>query len=388
MDEDRRARAVLTALTEPGDPVLWRHVSRCGAAQTLQAIRRGTYPARNREALGERLRSLDVDQLWREADRCHARLLCPGDAEWPEDSTARLVGAAPEEPASPRERDGPPLALWVRGGADLATVLRRSCALVGSRAATGYGIAIAGELAADLAHRGFAIVSGGAFGVDAAAHRGALAVNGNTVAVLASGVDRAYPRAHEMLLSRIVDEGLVLSEVPPGWLPTRPRFLVRNRLIAALTAGTIVVEAALRSGALNTAGWAHSCGREVMAVPGPVTSDMSAGVHQLLRQGGAQLVTTAAEVAEQIGALGEDLAPDQRGETRSRDELEPRARDVVEALPVRKPVGLARIAGQAGLHPDEARAVLGRLMLDGYAEHHEDGWRLSAEERYRLRRHP
>lgn len=385
MDE-RAARAALTALTEPGDPGLWRCVRDRGAARTLDAIRSGQYPYRNAGTLADRLPRVDVDQLWEAAGACGARLLCPGDREWPEEAADRLAQAAPEQPASSRERDGPPLALWARGPADLAELTRRACSIVGSRAATGYGIGVAGEVAADLAERGFTVVSGGAFGVDAAAHRGALAVSGHTIAVLASGVDLAYPREHEMLLSRIATEGLVISEVPPGWTPTRPRFLVRNRLIAAMTAGTVVVEAALRSGALNTASWAHNCGREVMGIPGPVTSDMSAGVHQLLRQS-VPLVTNAAEIAEVIGAFGEDLAPDPPGETRSRDELGPRARTVVEVLQTRKPLGVARVAQQAGLGLDETRAVLGRLMVDGYAELHGAGWRLSEEERRRIRGH-
>ena len=233
--------------------------------------------------------------------------------------------------------------------------------MVGARAASQYGLYVAAEMASGLADRDIAVVSGGAFGIDASAHRGTLAAGGQTVAVLASGVDVAYPRAHEQLLQWIADDGLVVSEVPPGSTPRRPRFLIRNRLIAALTQGTIVVEAALRSGALNTAAWAERCHREVMGVPGPVTSATSAGVHRLLRDGGAVLVTDADEAAEQIGRMGEDLAPVKPGERRTRDDLDPRARQVLEAVPVVRAAGVAQIATAAGIAGDEVLGVLGHL---------------------------
>ena len=156
---------------------------------------------------------------------------------------------------------------------------------------------------------GATVVSGAAIGIDGAAHRGALAVDGATVAVLACGVDRVYPAAHATLLERIAATGLVVSEYPPGSVPARHRFLVRNRLIAALGAGTVVVEAALRSGAQRTAADTEALGRLVMAVPGPVTSGPSAGCHQLIRDG-ALLVTSADDVLEAVGRLGVDLAPE------------------------------------------------------------------------------
>ncbi|GAA4991906.1 hypothetical protein GCM10023317_19400 [Actinopolymorpha pittospori] len=183
------------------------------------------------------------------------------------------------------------------------------------------------------------------------------------------------------MLARIADDGLILSEVPPGSTPRRPRFLIRNRLIAALTLGSVVVEAALRSGALNTAFWAERCHREVMAVPGPVTSVSSAGVHRLVRDGGAVLVTDADEVAEQIGSIGCDLAPPKVGESRLRDQLDARARQVLEAVPVLRSIGVARIAGLAGVATEEVLGVLGQLLLLGFVERQGTGWRLSARER-------
>lgn len=217
-----------------------------------------------------------------------ARFVIPGDQEWPQ----QLNDLA-----------APPLGLFVRGQADLRTLAVTSVAVVGSRAASSYGIRIASDLAADLADRGWSIVSGGAFGIDAAAHRGALAVGGLTAAVLANGIDLAYPRAHTDLLSRIMDSGVVISEVPPGAAPTRFRFLTRNRIIAALTRGTVVVEAALRSGSLRTAAQAEELMRVVMATPGPIDSASSAGVHQWIAQRRAELVTSADEVVGLVGSL-------------------------------------------------------------------------------------
>ena len=201
----------------------------------------------------------------------------------------------------------PPIALWVRGPGVLDELCDQAAAIVGARAATGYGLHVAGELGAGLATAGFTVVSGAAIGVDGAAHRGALAAGGPNVAVLACGIDRSYPAAHEALLDRIAATGVVLSEYPPGSVPARHRFLVRNRLIAGLAAGTVVVEAGLRSGAQRTAADARSLGRPVMAVPGPVTSGRSAGCHRMIREG-AVLVTRVEEVLEEVGRLGLHLA--------------------------------------------------------------------------------
>ena len=210
------------------------------------------------------------------------RLVCPGDPEWP--SQLDALGA------------GRPWGLWVRGHIDLRFACLRSVSIVGTRAATGYGIHVTTELAAALAERGWTVVSGGAFGIDSQAHRGALAAEGVTVAVLPSGLDVPYPRAHHDLFEAIVAHGALVSEQPPGRAPTRPGFLVRNRLIAALSRGTVLAEAALRSGALNTARHARDQNRPLMAVPGPVTSLASAGCHLAIRDWGAVCVTDVHDV--------------------------------------------------------------------------------------------
>uniref|UniRef100_UPI001C127059 DNA-processing protein DprA n=1 Tax=Streptomyces brasiliscabiei TaxID=2736302 RepID=UPI001C127059 len=225
--------------------------------------------------------------------------------------------------------------------------------------------------------RGWVVVSGGAYGVDGAVHRGALGAGGATVAVLACGVDRPYPRGHAQLIGRIAEQGLVVGELPPGEHPTPSRFILRNRVIAALTRGTVVVEAAYRSGALVTARAAQRLGRFAMGVPGPATSALSSGVHELLR-GDAVLVSDAAEVVELVGDMGE-LAPDRRGPVLPRDLLEPGARQVLAALPGRGAADAHEIARGAGTAVDEAVGRLYELRALGYVERHGDSWKLTRQ---------
>ncbi|MGH8839045.1 MAG: DNA-processing protein DprA, partial [Jiangellaceae bacterium] len=266
---ERVARAALSALVEPGTgAAIVAEVGRHGAAVVLAALQSGSRTLDRDARIERRAGAVDGAALLGHAVVAGARFVCPGDAEWPAGfETLDLALEAGSRAAGP-----PPLGLWIRGETDLATATRRSVAVVGSRAATEYGVRVAADLASDLATAGWTVVSGAAYGIDAAAHRGALAVGGPTVAVLACGVDVVYPRGHAALLHRVAGEGLVVSELPPASTPTRARFLARNRLIAAMTCGTVVVEAAPRSGALNTATWASDQGRAVLAVPGPVTS--------------------------------------------------------------------------------------------------------------------
>ena len=207
----------------------------------------------------------------------------------------------------------------------------RAVAIVGTRASTAYGEHVAADLAAGLVERDVTVVSGGAYGIDGAAHRATLATDGFTVAVLAGGIDIPYPAGHAALLHRIGQQGLVVSEYPPGVRPARHRFLTRNRLVAALSGATVVVEAGARSGAANTAAWARALGRGVCAVPGPVTSSASVGCHALLRSG-AELVTRAADVVELIGRVGE-LAPDEQRPESALDGLGEAEQRVYDALP-------------------------------------------------------
>ena len=256
------------------------------------------------------------------------------------------------------------------------TELATSVAVVGSRAASVYGVETTRVLCAHVAMAGVPVVSGGALGIDFEAHDAALLAGGATVAVLACGVDRVYPAQNRRLLQHLAAEFAVVSEQPPGSAPTRPRFLARNRLIAAMTTGTVLVEAALRSGALNTAGWAELLNRQVMCVPGPVTSYTSQGVNNWLRQGRGTVVTHGAEVLELIGGAGEHLVAEPRGEERARDGLTPVERQVLEWVPVSTPAEVDSIAHLASLHVRDTDGALRRLLAKGFVRLDDRGWRL------------
>ncbi len=359
VDDERLARVAWSRLIEPGDERATTLIEQVGAGEALRALTEREVPWLERFL--PRLASLDPRRDLLGIQRLGGRVVLPSDDEWP-DCLAALAA--------------PPPCLWVRGTAQLAEVAERSVAVVGARAATAYGEHVAGELACGLADRDFAVVSGLAFGIDAAAHRGALAAPGTTVAVMAGGLDRAYPAGHDSLMTRVADVGAVVSEVPPGSAPTRGRFLQRNRLIAALSGGTVVVEAALRSGSLNTARTAAALGRPVGAVPGPVTSMGSAGCHALLRDGVAVLVTDAAEVADLVGRVGTDASVSRSGPSRDGDDLDPIAARVLDALPVRSGRPIDRLCATAGLDPSSVQSALGRLALLGLAERDGAGWRV------------
>jgi DNA processing protein len=361
-DEERLARVALSRVVEPGDDRVGRLVAETSAAQVWSALLAKDLRVTGVDGYLLRLPEADPHRDLERAAAAGIRVLVPGDAEWP----SRLDGFGPKAP----------LLLWVKGERDLAAFTERSVAIVGARAATDYGEYVAAELAADLAAAGWAVISGGAYGIDARAHRGALAAGGATAAVLACGVDVAYPRGHETLFAEITRRGLVVGELPPACTPTRFRFLERNRLIAGLTAGVVVVEAAVRSGAANTARWAERLGRPVMAVPGPVTSSMSAGCHVLLRSHSAELVTDAAEVIEVVGRIGADLAPERRGDVDPRDALRPEPRTVLEAIPARGSATPDRLARLTGVDPRRLLVVLGELEAAGWVDRDEAGWRL------------
>jgi DNA processing protein len=367
-DEERLNRAFLARVVEPGDEVCGRWLREVGAEEAvLRLVRSGEQPrgVTDRRWAGLRARAEVADPrrdlaVAREAG---TRFVCPGDPEWP----AQLDDLG----------DTRPIGLWVRGRPSLRIWALRSVAVVGARACTEYGAHMAASLGSGLAERGWVVVSGGAYGVDGAAHRGALGAGGATVAVLACGVDRPYPRGHTQLITRIAEQGLVVGELPPGDHPTPSRFILRNRVIAALTRGTVVVEAAYRSGALVTARAAQRLGRFTMGVPGPATSGLSAGVHELLR-GDAVLVTDAAEVAELVGDMGE-LAPDRRGPVLPRDLLDPGAARVLAALPAGGLAEVAEIARGARTTADDAVGRLYELRALGFVERHGDGWKLTRQ---------
>lgn len=377
-DEERLARLALARVVEPGNRAVAAVLEKLPATAVWEDLRRGVGPDRlGQQALDgvvERARGYEPRRDLERLEAVGGRVVCPGDEEWP----AVLTWPSGVMTGDVRELAAP-WALCVRGPHRLDQVAASSVALVGARAASPYGTHVAQELGLRLADSGVAVVSGGAYGIDGAAHRGALAAGAApTVAVLACGVDVAYPKGHDRLLAQIARDGLLVSEVPPGSSPTRVRFLVRNRLIAALARGTVVVEAALRSGSLSTAGRAQDLGRVVMAVPGPVTSAMSAGCHALLRDGRAALVTDAADVLSLVGRVGDHLRPVERGRADPRDGLSETVRRVLDAVPVRAAAGVGSIARTAGVSVLVAQQVLPALLVSGLVERVDGLWRLSA----------
>lgn len=379
--QDRIARITWSVIAEPSDAIALLARTRCGPAQALDLAREGsaadllarlggelpsdaaepgsgTHRLRADRALARwraRLSMVDVDAIIEDAQSRGIRIITPEDQEWP-DLLEDLHETAPH-------------CLWLHGPGQLDDLVGgRSLALVGSRASTAYGEDAAGTLGADFAARGGTVVSGGAYGIDAAAHRGALAApDGATIAVLAGGLDRLYPRGNTQLLERIREQHLLVSEAPPGTAPTRWRFLARNRLIATLSQAVVVVEASWRSGALSTARLADQLSRPVGAVPGPITSAASAGCHRLIRERGAVLITEPGEVLDLLPggpAAGE-------GRFAAQDELDllsPADRRVLDAVPPRSSLPISRIAQEIGFEPDEVTAALARLTLLGLVE--------------------
>jgi DNA processing protein len=300
--EDMIARMTLAVLTDPGDPVTGKLVQAIGLTETLALIRDpgAAIPAqvdplegiRWRQEAAARQKDALADELVSLTERGGLKLLAPGRAGWPAD----LSDLGPSAP----------LVLWAKGNAELLTSsLTSRVTITGARAATGYGVHVTHELAEQLAESPRILLSGGAYGIDAETHRAALAVrSGSTIAVLAGGVDRPYPAAHASLFRRITDSGgLLLSEVPPGFSPSKDRFVARVRLMAALSGATVIPEAGSRSGSLRAAVQAYDLGRRVGAVPGPITSAASSGCHLLLAEGFAEVVTNAGDIEAMLDPL-------------------------------------------------------------------------------------
>ena len=387
-DIERRSRAALSRLMEPQDAAGLALVQVAGAVDALR-IATGEVaagPDMEREitalltdggsaavwaGMGNALKRWKprIPDLAPERDlatmaRLGGRLIIPSDGLWP----AQLADLGIQEP----------ICLWWRGQEQRLPDAATAVAIVGSRDSTSYGASVTGDMAYSLAQRGFTVVSGGAYGIDAHAHRAALAGASDslpTIAVMAGGVDRFYPSGNEDLLRAVCNQGAVLAEVPPGSAPTRYRFLQRNRIIAALSAVTVVVEARWRSGALNTAHHAETLGRAVGAVPGSVHSANSAGCHRLLRDGGAVCVTDAAEVAELAGPSGSALPDARQGQAAVQDGLTLEDLILLDALPLRSTTSVEKLSTVAGLGQESVRAGLGRLGLLGLAVSERGGWK-------------
>lgn len=385
---ERRSRAALSRLMEPQDAAGLALVQAAGAVDALRiatgqlsagpelereitALLSDGGPGTSWAGLAASLKRWHprIPDLAPERDlatmaRLGGRLIIPSDELWP----VQLADLGIQEP----------ICLWWRGQEQPLPGAATSIALVGSRDSTSYGASVTGDLAYSLAQRGFTVVSGGAYGIDAHAHRAALAGASGavpTIAVMAGGVDRFYPSGNDDLLRAVSNQGAVLAEVPPGSAPTRYRFLQRNRIIAALSAVTVVVEARWRSGALNTAHHAETLGRAVGAVPGSVHSANSAGCHRLLRDGGAVCVTDAAEVAELAGPSGSALPDPRHGQAAVQDGLTLEDLILLDALPLRSVTSVEKLSVVAGLAQESVRAGLGRLGLLGLAVPERGGWK-------------
>jgi DNA processing protein len=379
---ERFARATWTGIAEPGDRTAGLVVAALGAADALDAVvarwpapqwaaailQSGVdgVPETEFQQAIERwqppLKSATALLAVRQAARYGARLLVPDAEGWPLGMDDLGLHA--------------PIALWMRGTERALAALGMSIAIVGARAATGYGEHVTMEVSAGLVDRGYAILSGAAYGIDGMAHRAALASHGVTAAFLAGGVDRFYPSGHDALLTRIVEEGAVLSELPCGQPPTKWRFLQRNRLIAAASQATVVVEAGWRSGSLNTAGHAAEIGRPIGAVPGPVNSATSAGCHRLIRDYNATLVTTADEIAEMLGgrtAAARESSRPEVAETTARGATSEETR-LLDAISVSAPRKVQDIAARAGLSIAGVQSLIGALELEGRVVERERGW--------------
>jgi DNA processing protein len=387
--DDLIARVVWSVLIEPGDKGAGRLIAAIGSVAAARLVLDGapasalidaTAGGFDEESATETLDRWRPRRRWEDilrclegAIRCGASLVVPTDADWP--------------PSLALLDESVPVLLWARG--DRSLLRRPGIAIVGARAATGYGEHVAMELSAALSARDAVIVSGGAYGIDGMAHRAALASGGATVAVLAGGIDRLYPSGHEALLTRIAEQGLLVSEAPCGSAPTKWRFLQRNRLIAALSAATIVVEAGRRSGALSTAHHALQMSLPVGLVPGPITSAASAGCHAFLRDWDATLITGAADAMRL--AFGDDgVLPlpsggdplDDEPVSRVERRRDPMHTRVLDALRPRRGMTVEETARSSGASVAAVQSALGALELEGEVQLGDDGlWRRASSAR-------
>ena len=348
MSSEREIRAAITMLGDAGNERIGTDIAEFGIEEAVARWKSGIGP---KEIATRFPRALNgVGKQFDRLNSLGGRFVIPGDREWPQQLGDLDYGA--------------PVGLWLRGAGDLSNLSNRMMAIVGARAATSYGERIASELAAQAAGSHITTISGAAYGIDAAAHRGSLAGGGATVAVLACGIDVAYPAAHSGLLERIAETGLVVSEAALGASPHKRHFLVRNRLIAALSSSTVVVEAALRSGSLSTGNWATSLGRDVWGVPGPMSSASSAGVHVGIQEGSFRIMTDYNDVLkcypnEHFPSLG-------------------LVEDIVIVALREAPMNAERIALRAAgiCSQTDIQAVLTLLEVTNRAVHDVNGWTL------------
>lgn len=283
---EQLARVLLLSSIEPGSHFWSTQITQLGAIEVIERIKDGAYNQENSEKIARSIGRQSGEELIAKIVEAKAVFLTPEDGDWP---------------LALNDLSSPPIGLVVTGRTDILG--QSALAIVGTRNPTHYGVRAAEDFAAGFVDREWHIVSGGAYGIDSAAHRGALMAEGSTIAVLATGVDINYPAGNARLFAEIQENGALVSEVLPGVTAYPNRFLTRNRIIAALSRATLVVEAAFRSGSLRTARDAAELMRPVMAIPGPITSPTSEGCHRLIGERCAEIVTSVADAVEFVSSI-------------------------------------------------------------------------------------
>lgn len=371
MDEIH-AWAYLNRVVEATHPQIVRLVTEFGPVEVAERIKaRAGLPE---SLLNTTQARAQVDQSGHDLELAAAmgwRLIYPGHPEWPGELLSCFTTLEVRDRA-----DAPPLALWVRGR-DLREMLSEAVAIVGTRMASSYGTQVAAQFAGQFANAGVSVISGGALGIDAAAHRAALDAGGTTAVVGAGGVGVDYPRAHAELFDRIAERGALVTEYPPGVRPARHRFLTRNRLVAALSRATTIVEAGWRSGARNTAHWAVRLNKPLGAVPGPVTLQTTSGCHDLIRSGEAVLVCSADNVRSlyrSVGTVNEDAQLELLWEKSAVQKLSRNELAVFDSLNSAEPTPVGEVAAQAGLAVALTTHLLLELQGQGLTNRVEGGW--------------
>ena len=358
-ENDRDAFFTLAHLCEPADEIVNQALAHHKPVAVIEMLLAGRIKPLSRPRIHAAFADFQLEKELASAEAIGARFITRGETGWPQ----QLECLAEESP----------WVLWTLGSADFRILSLKSVAVVGARACSPYGRTIATGWSADLSENGLTIVSGGAIGIDISAHQGALQVGAPTLCVLAGGVQSRYPISNEQVFARIMDCGAIISESPPAQEPRRQRFLTRNRIIAALTLGTLVIEASTRSGTESTATRANQMGRTVMGVPGSVHSPESEGVHKLISQGAALFVASPLDVLRVMKLEPEETLA--RQETSDWRSLTQRELDVWEALPQRGGCVPADLIHTANYSLPEIMASLTELEIKEMARSDGFLWR-------------
>lgn len=355
----REAFFMLAHLCEPADSAVKKALTLSPPDRVIHELLAGRIKPASQASFAARFSQFDLGQELEYTEQIRASFITRGEVGWPR----QLNVLGPDEP----------WVLWSLGSADFRLLALQSLAIVGTRACTPYGQQVAFNWAAEIADRGVTIVSGGAVGVDIAAHKGALSVGSPTLCVLAGGVQARYPASNEHIFHQIMDNGVIISESPPKESPRRQRFLTRNRIIASLTQATLIVEASRRSGTASTASWAELIHRPIFGVPGSVYSSASEGIHAMMSEGRAMLVHSPTDVLQLIN-IGNVHTPSSKAVTDWRSLTQPEL-DVWESLPKKGQALAADVAARCGLSFPEVTALLTELNLKNMASFDGFFWR-------------